>query len=350
MSDSVEEVRDLLLKLLAIPRVTGREPLISRELSALFEPHCDIVRTDSWGNVEGIINPGGKPCVMIAAHIDQIGIIVREVTDDGYVKFEGVGWDPKVLYGSRVKLLTESGVVRGVVGTIPPHVFRTYKELEEKKLEIRDLAIDVGASSKEEAEAMGIRPGTYGVPDYDPIELSNDVISAPGLDNAAGATTMIHSMKLCWNESGSIDAEVHFTATIQEEIGLRGAEMMSYKLKPEIAIAVDVTLAKQPLLPDEFKLIVGKGPVISRGPIYHPEIVELIVRAAREQGIPHQFEVDFRGAGTDTWVIQVARGGVKTALISIPLKYMHSPCEVVSLRDIASGALLLQKTLELISQ
>lgn len=348
MGEYLDELRNLIVKLLAMPRVTGKEVSVAQELSAIFERSCDVVRVDPWGNVEGIINPGGKPRVMVAAHIDQIGIIVRDVTDEGYIKFEGVGWDPRVLYGSRVKLLTERGVVRGVVGSIPPHVFRTHKELEEKKLEIRDLAIDVGASSKEEVEAMGIRPGTYGLPDYDPIFLGSDQISAPGLDNAAGAAAMIHSMKLCWDGRDSIDAEIHFTATIQEEIGLRGAEMMAYKLKPEIAIAVDVTHAKQPLLPDEFKLRVGKGPVISKGPIYHPEVVELIERVAQDHGIQLQYEADFRGAGTDTWVIQVARGGVKTALISIPLKYMHSPCEMVSLRDIASAGMLLHKALELL--
>ncbi|MEM1520130.1 MAG: M20/M25/M40 family metallo-hydrolase [Candidatus Korarchaeum sp.] len=347
MSEQLAEVRDLLIRVASIPRVTGREVAFAPEVSRIIEPYCDVVRVDPWGNVEGILNPGGKPCIMVAAHVDQIGIIVREVTDEGYLRFEGVGWDPRVLYGSRVKLVTERGVVKGLIGAIPVHVFRTYKELEEKKIEIKDLAIDVGANSKEEAEGMGIKPGTYGLVDFDPISLGSEYLSSPGLDNAAGVASMIHSMKLCWENRDNLNAEVHFTATVQEEIGLRGAEMMAYKLKPDVAIAVDVTFAKQPLLPDEFKLSLGKGPVISKGPIYHPEVVELIERAAEENRIPYQYETDFRGAGTDTWVIQVARGGVKTALISVPLRYMHSPCELVNLRDVANTGLLLQKTLEL---
>lgn len=348
MSEQLAEVRDLLTRLVSIPRVTGREVAFAPEVVRLIEPYCDVVRVDAWGNVEGIVNPGGKPSVMVAAHVDQIGVIVKEITEEGYLKFEGVGWDPRVLYGSRVKLLTERGAVKGVIGPIPTHILRTYKELEEKKIEIKDLAIDVGASSREEAEGMGIKPGTYGLVDYEPIHLGNELLSSPGLDNAAGVASMIHSMKLCWENRGSLNAEIHFTATVQEEIGLRGAEMMSYKLKPEVAIAVDVTFAKQPLLPEEFKLGLGKGPVISKGPIYHPEVVELMERAAEENKIPYQYETDFRGAGTDTWVIQVARGGVKTALVSVPLRYMHSPCEVVSLRDVANTGLLLQKTLELL--
>ncbi|MCS7103630.1 MAG: M28 family peptidase, partial [Candidatus Korarchaeum sp.] len=312
MSEQLAYVRDLLIRLASMPRVTGREVAFAPELSELIEPYCDVVRVDPWGNVEGIINPGGKPCIMVAAHVDQIGIIVKEITEEGYLKFEGVGWDPRVLYGSRVKLLTERGVVRGVIGPVPAHLLRTYKELEEKKIEIRDLAIDVGASNKEEAENMGIKPGTYGVADYEPIPIGSEFLSSPGLDNAAGTASMIYSMKLCSENKDSLNAEIHFTATVQEEIGLRGAEMMAYKLKPEVAIAVDVTFAKQPLIPEEFKLSLGKGPVISKGPIYHPEIVELIERAAEDNKIPHQYETDFRGAGTDTWVIQVARGGVKT--------------------------------------
>lgn len=347
MSEQLAEIRDLLVRLTSIPRVTGREVLFAPEVARVMEPHCDAVRVDPWGNVEGIINPGGKPRVMIAAHMDQIGVIVREVTEEGYLKFEGVGWDPRVLYGLRVKLLTESGIVRGVIGPIPTHVLKTYKELGEKRIEIKDLAIDVGASSREEVESMGIRPGTYGLVDYDPIQLGSELFSSPGLDNAAGVASMMYSMKLCWEGRDNLNAEVHFTATVQEEIGLRGAEMMAYKLKPEVALAIDVTFAKQPLLPDEFKLSLGKGPVISKGPIYHPEVVELIERAAEENKVPHQYETDFGGAGTDTWVIQVARGGVKTALISVPLRYMHSPCELVNLRDVVNTGILLQKTLEL---
>ncbi len=348
MSEGLAEVRDLLIRLVSIPRVTGREVAFAPEVAGIIEPYCDVIRVDPWGNVEGIVNPGGRPCVMVAAHMDQIGIIVKEVTEEGYLKFEGVGWDPRVLYGSRVKLLAEGRLVRGVIGPIPTHVLRTRKELEEKRIETKDLAIDVGASSREEAEGMGIKPGTYGVVDYEPIQLGSELLSSPGLDNAAGLASMVHSMRLCWENRDSLNAEIHFTATVQEEIGLRGAEMMSYKLKPEVAIAVDVTLAKQPLLPEEFKLSLGKGPVISRGPIYHPEVVELIERAAEENRIPHQYEADFRGEGTDTWVIQIARGGVKTALISVPLRYMHSPCELVSLRDVVNTGLLLQKTLELL--
>ncbi|MDK2372992.1 MAG: M20/M25/M40 family metallo-hydrolase [Candidatus Korarchaeota archaeon] len=348
MEPEIEGVRDSLLRLTRVPRVTGIERNVVPVLRKLMSPFSDAFKVDAWGNSEAIINPGGKPVVMLAAHVDQIGIIVREVTEDGFVKFEGVGWDAKVLYGMRVKLLTDKGEVKGVVSVLPPHIFRTYKELAEKKLEVRDLAIDIGADSKEDAERAGIKPGVYGVPDYEPEDLLGHHFSSPGLDDAAGVVTMIEALKLAWKSRDRIDAEVHFVATIQEEIGLRGAEMVAYRLKPDIAVAIDVTFAKQPMMPAEFVLRTGKGPAISKGPIYHWEVVEALERAAKEAEIPYQIEPDFRGYGTDTWAIQVARGGVRTGLISIPLRSMHSPVEVVNLNDIAWGGALLSEFIKML--
>ncbi len=348
MEPEVESIRDNLLRLTTIPRVTGIERTVVPALREIMSPISDAFKVDAWGNSEAIVNPGGKPVVMLAAHVDQIGIIVREITEDGFVKFEGVGWDAKVLYGMRVKLLTDKGEVKGVIGTLPPHVFRAYKELAEKKLEIRDLAIDIGADSKEDAEKAGVKPGVYGVPDYSPVDLLGHHFSSPGLDDAAGVVTMIEALKLVWESRDGIDAEIHFVATIQEEIGLRGAEMVAYRLKPDIAVAIDVTFAKQPMMPAEFVLKTGKGPAISKGPIYHWEVVEALERAAKEAEIPYQIEPDFRGYGTDTWAIQVARGGVKTGLVSIPLRSMHSPVEVVNLKDIAWGGKLLSEFIKML--
>ncbi len=348
MEPEVEGVRGSLLRLTTIPRVTGTERNVVPVLRELMSPFSDAFKVDAWGNSEAIINPGGKPVVMLAAHVDQIGIIVREITEDGFVKFEGVGWDAKVLYGMRVKLLTDRGEVKGVVGVLPPHIFRAYKELAEKKLEVRDLAIDIGANSKEDAEKAGVKPGVYGVPDYEPEDLLDNHFSSPGLDDAAGVATMIEALKLAWKSRDKMDAEVHFVATIQEEIGLRGAEMVAYRLKPDIAVAIDVTFAKQPMMPAEYVLKTGKGPAISKGPIYHWEVVEGLERAAKEAEIPYQIEPDFRGYGTDTWAIQVARGGVKTGLVSIPLRSMHSPVEVVNLKDIAWGGALLSEFIKML--
>ncbi len=347
MDPDVEKVRNDLLRLTSTPRVTGTERNVIPLLRELMSPFSDVFKVDVWGNSEAIINPGGKPVVMLAAHIDQIGIIVKDMTEEGFVRFEGVGWDAKVLYGMRVKILTPEGEVRGVISTLPPHVFRTYKDLAEKKIEIRDLVIDIGAESREEAEKAGIKPGIYGVPDYEPISLLGDYFSSPGLDDAAGVATMMEALRLTWESRDKIDAEIHFVATIQEEIGLRGAEMMAYKIRPDVAVAIDVTFAKQPLMPAEFILKTGKGPAISKGPIYHWEVVESLERAAKEAGVPYQVEPDFRGYGTDTWAIQVARGGVKTGLLSIPLRSMHSPVEVISLRDVAWGGALLSEFLRI---
>lgn len=337
----IEFVRETLVKIVRTPRVTGIEYMALPLLRDLMEPFSDIFKVDNWGNSEAVINPGGKPVVMFAAHIDQLGIIVKDITEDGFLKFEGVGWDPRVVYGMRVRLLTEKGEVKGIVNTLPPHIFKTYKELGEKKLEMRDLTIDVGASNKEEIESLGIKPGVYGVPDYDPCDLFGDYFTSPGLDDGAGVTTILVAQKKIWEHRDELDAEVHIVATIQEEIGLRGAEMMAYRIKPDIAVAVDATFARQPRLPEEFVIKAGKGPVISKGPIYHWEVVNTLEGVAREFKIPYQIEPDYRGRGTDTWAIQVARGGIKTGLVSIPLRNMHSPVEVINLRDVWWGGELL---------
>ncbi len=343
----VETVKEILKKLTEVPRVTGTEHKLSPILRELMEPYSDAFKVDVWGNSEAIVNPGGEPVVMLAAHIDQIGLIVREITEEGFIKFQAVGWDPKVLYGMRVKLLADKPV-RGIISVLPPHIFRTYKELAEKKFEVRDLAIDVGVESKEEAERLGIKPGIYGVPDYKPLSLNNSYFTSPGLDDAAGVTAILYAMRKIWKIRDRVGAEIHFIATIQEEIGLRGAEMAAYRIKPDMAVAVDVTFAKQPLMPNEFTLKTGKGPVISKGPIYHWEVVELLERAAKEGDIPYQVEPDFRGYGTDTWAIQVARGGVKTGLVGLPLRNMHSPVEVINLKDVAWGGGLLAKFIEIL--
>lgn len=345
---AIEPVREVLEKLARVPRVTGTEYLVTPVVKEIMEPYCDVFKVDAWGNSEAIVNPGGKPVVMFAAHIDQIGVIVRDVTDDGFIKFEAVGWDPKVLYGMRVKLLTRDREVKGIVSVLPPHILRTHKELADKKLEVRDLAIDIGAESKEEVEKLGIKPGVYGVPDYESISLQGAYFSSPGLDDAAGVATMAQALRRIWEMRDKVSAEVHFVSTIQEEIGLRGAEMVAYRLKPDIAVATDVTFAKQPMLPEEYIIKTGKGPAISKGPIYHWEVVELLERAAEESKTPYQLEPDFKGYGTDTWAIQVARGGVKTGLLSIPIRNMHSPVEVVNLKDIAWGGELLAKFIELL--
>ena len=266
------------------------------------------------------------------------------MTEKGYVKIAGVGgWDAKVAYGMRFKLLTEKGEIIGVINTIPPHMFRVRKDLEEKKWEMKDLTLDLGVNDKKKVEELGVIPGIYGVPAYDLIDLPEDHVSGPGLDDKSGVATMLLAGKYLWEQRESVKAEVHLVATVQEEIGLRGAKIAAYRLKPDYAIALDVTLAKQPMIETETLIELGKGPAISKGPIYHWEVVENLMKLAKDKAIPYQIEPDPKGYGTDTWVIQVSREGVKTGLISLPLRNMHSPVEVLNLKDAVWSAKLLSE-------
>ncbi len=341
MDKDISYVRDLLRELVSVPTVTGNERAASKLMESVMAEISDLYRADEWSNFEAVINPGGSPKVMIAAHIDQIGIQVTEVTEKGYVKIAGVGgWDAKVAYGMRFKLLTEKGELVGVINTIPPHVFRARRDLEEKKWEMKDLTLDLGVNDKKKLEEMGVVPGVYGVPAYELIDLPEDHVSGPGLDDKSGVATMLLAGKYLWEGRSDVKAEVHLVATVQEEIGLRGAKMTAFRIKPDYAIALDVTLAKQPMLESDTLIELDKGPAISKGPIYHWEVVDYLIRVAKEEEIPYQIEPDPRGYGTDTWMIQVSREGVKTGLVSIPLRNMHSPVEVISLKDVVWSAKL----------
>ncbi len=341
MDKDIPFVRDLLGELVSIPTVTGNERAASKLMERVMTEISDLYRSDGWSNFEAIINPGGSPKVMVAAHIDQIGIQVVEVTEKGYVRIAGVGgWDARVAYGMRFKLLTDRGELVGVVNTIPPHMFRARRDLEEKKWEMKDLTLDLGVNDKKKLEEMGVVPGTYGVPAYDLIDLPEDHVSGPGLDDKSGVATMLLAGKYLWEQRNNLRAEVHLVATVQEEIGLRGAQMAAFRIKPDYAIALDVTLAKQPMLESDTVIELGKGPAISKGPIYHWEVVEKLIEVAKGEEIPYQIEPDPRGYGTDTWVIQVSREGVKTGLVSLPLRNMHSPVEVLSLKDVVWSAKL----------
>ncbi|MDK2464886.1 MAG: M42 family metallopeptidase [Candidatus Korarchaeota archaeon] len=332
----------MLERLISTPTVTGMEQAAEEVVRGLLGPYVDELRVTGWANYVGTINPEGKRSVMLVAHIDQIGFIIRAIDDKGYLKFSPVGgWDPKVPYGWRVKVLTKKGAIKGVIGTIPPHLMK--KEQREKPPEFENLAIDIGAESKEQAEEMGVRIGDYVVLDAPYDELTRYRVVGSGFDDKSGVATIFMAAKRLWERREELrDVRVHVVATVQEEIGLRGAYMMGYELRPDVALVVDVTFATSPGLPPEkVRAELGKGPVISIGPIYHPEVVERLLKVAEEREIPHQREADPRGMGTDTWAIQIARGGVKTALSSIPNRYMHSGVEVVDLRDLVLNSRLL---------
>lgn len=301
---------------------------------------ADKVFSDVHGNAIGILNEKGKPRVMLAGHMDEIGYMVKYISKDGYLFFSLIGgFDLHLLPGERVWVKTKKGKILGVIGRPPVH---TLKEEQRKKVaELSDLFIDIGAKDKAEAEKL-VRIGDPAVPAVEFDVLNRDKVIARGFDDKGGAFIVSEVLRLLSTKKPK--ASVHGVATVQEEIGLRGATTSAFRVAPDVGIAIDVTFASdypKASGDDQRDIRIGKGPVISRGPNINPKVFELLVETAEKNKIPYQIEAAPRGTGTDANAIQLTREGVATGLVSIPNRYMHSPIELISLNDLESIVKLL---------
>ena len=302
------------------------------------------VRTDVSGNTLATVNPDGRPRVMLAGHIDEIGLQVTHVDDDGFLYVAGIGgWDPQVLVGQRVKILGPPGGVRGVVGRKAIHLQKA--EERRKPSKISQLWVDVGVGSREEATALGLRVGDAMVVDAAMVSLAGDRIASRAIDNRIGAYVVLEALRLLADESPMASAVA--VATVQEEIGGGaggGARSSAFGLEPDVALVVDVTFSTD--VPDIEKKELGEhrlggGPVLSRGSAAHPVVFERLVEVADAEGIPFTIQAAPRSTRTDADSIYLTRSGVPTGLVSVPNRYMHSPNEMVSLSDLESTARLL---------
>ncbi|NJD09613.1 MAG: M42 family metallopeptidase, partial [Gemmatimonadetes bacterium] len=301
------------------------------------------VEADVSGNSAAILNPSGSPRVMLAGHIDEIGIMVTHIDDEGFLYFDGIGgWDPQVLVGQRVRLLGRAGPVAAVVGKKPIHLIKGEEKDKASKLE--DLWLDVGASGRDAVLALGIRVGDPGVIDAGLVRLGDDLIASRASDNRIGAFVVLEALRLLHADPPA--AQVAAVATSQEEIGYSGggARTSAYSLDPQVALVVDVTFAtdspgmeKKEL--GEHKL--GGGPVLTRGSASHPLVFERLLQAAEREGIACTIAASPRFTSTDADAIYLSRRGVPTGVISVPNRYMHSPNEMISLRDLAATARLI---------
>ncbi len=300
---------------------------------------ADKVWTDYHGNSIAVINESGSPRVMLAGHIDEIGFLVKYIDDSGFISFLPIGGhDPQITQGQRVWINTEKGRILGVICKKPIHLLSP--EDRKKVVEIEKLWIDIGATSKEEVEKI-VKIGDPITLAYNMEELLNNRIVSKGIDDKVGAFVVLEALRLLSERKPK--AAVYAVATVQEEIGLRGAKTSAFGIDPKVGIAVDVTFATD--TPDFIKsdkkkfgdVKIGAGPVIARGPNINPKVFELLVKTAEEEGIPYQVEAIPRGTGTDANVIQLTRAGVATGLISIPNRNMHTPCEVVSKDDLENA-------------
>ena len=328
---------DFLKRLLSTPGPSGYEEAAAkvwREEASQFAE----VRGDQMGNSFATIGAGGPLKLMLAGHIDEIGLMVTHIDENGLLRFTGVGgWDPQVLVGQRVRLSTRGGEMVGVIGKKAIHVMEP--DERKKVSEIKSLWIDVGAKDADEAKEM-VRVGDVGVIDQDLVELPNGRIASRSVDNRMGAFVVLEALRLLSEEEG-IAAEVVAVACVQEEIGLYGARGAAFGLDPDAAVAVDVTHATD--TPGVSKNengdhSLGSGPVIKRATNISPVVSEGLIAAAEAEAIPYTLEADSRSTGTDADAIQFARAGIATGLVSCPNRYMHSPNEIVDVQDVENCA------------
>ena len=336
------ESLEFLKRLLDTPGPSGFEAGPARVWRAEAEKLADRVEADVSGNSLAVVNEGGAPRVMLAGHIDEIGLMVTHIDSDGFLYFDGIGgWDPQVVVGQRVRVLTRLGEVPGVVGRKPIHLIKG--EEKEKAVKLSDLWIDVGAAGREAALAKGIRVGDPAVLDGPVLELGDGLIVSRAIDNRIGAFVVLEALRLLARDRPR--AAVTAVATAQEEIGYSGggARTSAFRLDPQVALVVDVTFAtdspgmeKKEL--GEHKL--GGGPVLTRGSAANPQVFERLVAVAEREGIAYSIAASPRYTSTDADAIYLSRSGVATGIISIPNRYMHSPNEMVSLRDLEQAARL----------
>jgi putative aminopeptidase FrvX len=281
------------------------------------------------------------PTLIVVGHIDEIGLDVTHIDEEGYLRFGQVGgWDALVLVGQRVRLMTREGPIHGVIGRKPIHLLKD--EDRKKAPELKDLHIDIGAIDAEDAAKL-VRIGDVAVIDANPVQMPNGRLVSRALDNRVGCYVAAEAARLV-AEAGGAPGDFVALAVAQEETSLAGARTSAFALEPDVAIAVDVTFATdQPgiELGPITKHILGSGPVVARGTLIHPQIFELLYETGEREDIPFTVESVGRVSGTDADAIFASRRGVPTGLVSVPIRYMHSPVELVQLTDIEATAKLI---------
>jgi endoglucanase len=332
-------MRDQSLKFLQTlvntPSPVGHETRGQRVWLDYAKKFADETFSDAYGNCVAVLNKGGSPRIMLAGHADEIAMAVNYVDSDGYIYVRRMGGvDAAITKAQRVTIHTRGGPVRGVVGNVAPHL--TKQEGDPKPPKIHEIFIDIGASNKKEAEKL-VRVG-------DPITLADefetlrgDLAIARAFDNRIGTWSVIEALRLLSESKTKLHAEVCAVSNVQEEVGLLGARQIAYSLKPDIALVVDVTHATDYPTVNKAQhgdIKIGGGPTITHGGCNHPEVVKRIEEVAKVKKITLQHEAMSATSGTDTDVIFWTRGGIASALISLPNRYMHSPVELVSLKDL----------------
>ena len=330
--------------------LSGYEDDVAAILQELLEPLVDEVTTDRMGNVVAV-REGDGPTVMIAAHMDEIGLMVSHVDDDGFLRFVPVGgWSDQTILGQRVLVHTRAGHrVPAVVGSRPPHLMDA--EERKKLVKIKDMFLDCGATSAEDVEAMGIEIGSSATIDRQLTPLGSGLVTGKALDNRAGCAMMVAALAHLKNRK--VRATIQAVGTVQEEVGLKGARTSAYGLSPDVAIATDVTIpGDHPgVTKSESPVALGKGPVITiidsagRGVIVPRPVLRWLRETAEKSSISHQLQVG-NGGTTDATAIAITKTGIPCSVVSVATRYIHSPVEVLSLQDLEQGAALIAAAIQ----
>jgi len=330
--------------------VTGRENEVRDIMVRLMTPYSDEIVVDRLENVIAVKKgKADSPKIMLAAHMDEVGLMVKTITKDGFLQFAKMGGiDDRILPAQRIIVFSKKRTFPGIIGSKPPHI---QKEEERKKIISSDeLFIDVGAESKDDVLSMGISIGDPVGFDVKYVQLGKDVVVGKAFDNRAGCVTMIEALKLL----EKTDFTIYAVGTVQEEVGLRGAGAAAFAIDPDLAITLDVTIAGDTPGVREFDTTVkmGKGPALTitdSGLITSSKILRWLVDSAEEEKIPFQIETGLMGS-TDAARISLTRQGIPCGNISMPVRYIHSPVGMLSLRDIENCAKLtiagIQRTLK----
>ncbi|HYF25878.1 MAG TPA: M42 family metallopeptidase [Baekduia sp.] len=330
---------DALRDLLTATGPSGYETAPSAVLRRHAEAFGAEVTVDAMGNTFAkVAGTGDGPALAVVGHADEIGLVVTHIDDDGFLWFTGVGgWDPQILVGQRVVLTTRDGVVPGVLGRKPIHLL---DEEERKRVpKLKDLHIDIGAKDGDEARSR-VRVGDTAVVAAEPLELPNDRVVSRAMDNRLGCFVALEAARLV-AERGGAPGPVIAVAAVQEEIGCFGAGAAAFGLQPDVAIVVDVTHETGAPGIDhkqEGKHGFGSGPVLERGSIINPHVFERLHDAAEAEGIPFTVAASGGRTYTDADSVHLSRQGIPTGLVGLPLRYMHSPVEMVSLDDVHGAA------------
>ncbi len=328
-------------RLVDSPSPSGFEQPAQRVWREYVEPHVDELRTDVMGNAWGVVRGPDRPRVMLAGHVDEIGLMVRYIDDQGFLYFAAVGGvDPHLLPGQRVRVHGTNGPVLGVIGRKPIHLIEP--DERSKVAKIKDLAIDIGAGGREEAEALV----SVGDPVTFAVELermAGGKVVSRGLDDKMGSFVVAEVLRRVAERRKDLRCSLYGVSTVQEEIGLRGARTSAFGVDPDVGICIEVTFATDH--PGVDKKTVGDvrlggGPVLSRGANINPRVFDLLRETAEDEGIPIQFEAAPRATGTDANAMQINRSGVATALVEVPLRYMHTPSEILCLEDLENAVRL----------